>query len=172
MVRTGATFADAAAGWLRFIEEDRARKPSTLLDYRSALKAHLLPVFGALELKSITREQIEAWRAGLTGLSNRSKNNESFPTFLSEPSPNRSDLQLAHHSKGESERMSFDQRREVCVTAATVVHHREDVGINGQRTGRYLARLHLEFGDCRHERIALLFGRPLVVQGVKVCRLP
>ena len=30
MVRTGATFADAAAEWLRFIEEDRERKPSTL----------------------------------------------------------------------------------------------------------------------------------------------
>ena len=41
-VRTGATFADAAAEWLRFIEEDRARKQSTLVDYRSALKAHLV----------------------------------------------------------------------------------------------------------------------------------
>ena len=74
MVRTGVTFADAAAEWLRFIEEDRERKPSTLLDYRSALKAHLLPAFGALELESITPEQIDAWRRGLTGLSNRSKN--------------------------------------------------------------------------------------------------
>jgi integrase len=32
-LRTGATFADAAAEWLRFIEEDRERKPSTLVDY-------------------------------------------------------------------------------------------------------------------------------------------
>ena len=30
MLRTGVTFADAAAEWLRFIEEDRERKPSTL----------------------------------------------------------------------------------------------------------------------------------------------
>ena len=74
MARTGATFADAAAEWLRFIEEDRSRKPSTLLDYRSALKAHLLPAFGAQSLKSITPEQVDAWRRGLTGLSNRSKN--------------------------------------------------------------------------------------------------
>jgi integrase len=74
MTRTGATFADAAAEWLRFIEEDRARKPSTLNDYRSALKAHLLPAFGALALESITSEQIDQWRRGLTGLSNRSKN--------------------------------------------------------------------------------------------------
>jgi len=74
MVRTGVTFADAAAEWLRFIEEDRARKPSTLGDYRSALKAHLLPAFGSEPLESITPEQIDAWRRGLTGLSNRSKN--------------------------------------------------------------------------------------------------
>lgn len=29
MVRTGATFEDAAAEWLRYIEQDRGRKPST-----------------------------------------------------------------------------------------------------------------------------------------------
>ena len=29
LVRTGATFADAAAEWLRYIEHDRGRKPST-----------------------------------------------------------------------------------------------------------------------------------------------
>ncbi len=46
MVRSGATFSDAAAEWVRFIEEDRERKPSTLKDYRSALNAHLLPAFG------------------------------------------------------------------------------------------------------------------------------
>jgi integrase len=74
MIRTGATFADAAAEWLRFIEEDRERKPSTLVDYRSALKAHLLPAFGERPLESITAEEIESWRRSLTGLSNRSKN--------------------------------------------------------------------------------------------------
>jgi integrase len=74
MVRTGATLADAAAEWLRFIEEDRERKPSTLLDYQSALNAHLLPAFGDRPLESITPEEIERWRRSLTGLSNRSKN--------------------------------------------------------------------------------------------------
>jgi integrase len=39
MVRTGASFADAAAEWLRYIEHDRGRKPSTLQGYRSTLKA-------------------------------------------------------------------------------------------------------------------------------------
>jgi integrase len=74
MVQTGVTFADAAAEWLRFIVEDRERKPSTLVDYRSALKAHLLPTFGERPIESITAEEIEAWRKTLTGLSNRSKN--------------------------------------------------------------------------------------------------
>jgi hypothetical protein len=59
MVRTGATFADAAAEWLRFIEEDRGRKPSTLLDYQSALRADLLPAFGDRTLESIAAEEIE-----------------------------------------------------------------------------------------------------------------
>ena len=73
-VRTGVTFADAAREWLRFIEEDRERKPSTLVDYRSALKAHLLPAFGEMPIEAITPEEIERWRKTLTGLSNRSKN--------------------------------------------------------------------------------------------------
>jgi hypothetical protein len=45
-VRSGVTFADAGAEWMRFIAEDRERKPSTLRDYRSALNAHLLPTVG------------------------------------------------------------------------------------------------------------------------------
>ena len=62
MVRTGATFADAAAEWLRYIEHERARKPSTIADYRSAVKAHLNPAFGELPLEQVTTETIEAWR--------------------------------------------------------------------------------------------------------------
>ena len=46
MVRTGVTFADAAAEWLRYVEHDRGCKPSTLRDYRSIVRAHLLPAFG------------------------------------------------------------------------------------------------------------------------------
>jgi hypothetical protein len=42
MVRTGATFADAAAEWLRYIEQERGRKPATLADYRSVVRAHPL----------------------------------------------------------------------------------------------------------------------------------
>jgi integrase len=74
MARTGATFADAAAEFLRYTEHDRACKPSTLRDYRSNLEAHLLPTFGASDLESITPAAIDAWRSSLTGLSNRTEN--------------------------------------------------------------------------------------------------
>lgn len=47
MVRTGVTFAEAAAEYLRYIEHDRGRKPSTVRGYRSSVEAHLLPAFGA-----------------------------------------------------------------------------------------------------------------------------
>jgi integrase len=60
-VRTGATFADAAAEWLRYIEHDRARKPSTVEGYHSIVRAQLLPAFGDLPLESITTSAIERW---------------------------------------------------------------------------------------------------------------
>jgi integrase len=63
MVRTGATFADAAHEWLRFVEQERGRKPSTLADYRSVVRAHLLPAFGEKPLESVTTEMIEVWLA-------------------------------------------------------------------------------------------------------------
>ncbi len=63
MVRTGATFADAAAEWLRYVEQERGRKPSTLADYRSVVRAHFLPAFGDQPLERITGETIERWLA-------------------------------------------------------------------------------------------------------------
>jgi integrase len=56
-----ATFADAAAGWLRYIEHDRGRKPSTVAGYRVIVRSQLLPAFGELPLESITTESIERW---------------------------------------------------------------------------------------------------------------
>jgi integrase len=73
MVRTGATFADAAAEYLRYIEQDRGRKPSTLRGYRSAIEAHLLPAFGELPVENVTTGAIEQWLAGFSG-SVRSRN--------------------------------------------------------------------------------------------------
>jgi integrase len=74
MVRTGATFADAAAEFLRYAEHDRGCKPSTLRDYRSNLEAHLLSAFGSEPQEAITPASIDRWRGSLAGLSNRTKN--------------------------------------------------------------------------------------------------
>jgi integrase len=63
MVRTGATFADAAAEWLRYVEQERGRKASTLADYRSVVRAHFLPAFGDEPLERITEDTIERWLA-------------------------------------------------------------------------------------------------------------
>ena len=61
MVRTGATFADAAAEWLRYVEHDRARKPSTVAGYKAIVRSQLLPAFGELPLESVTTSAIESW---------------------------------------------------------------------------------------------------------------
>jgi hypothetical protein len=63
-VRTGATFADAATEWLRYVSEDRDVKPSTLTDYRSVV-ARLVDVFGSLPIEEMTAQRIEVWRADL-----------------------------------------------------------------------------------------------------------
>jgi integrase len=66
LVRTGATFADAAAEFLRYAEHDRVLKPSTLRGYRSILNAYLLPAFGDRRVEEITSADIEAWRRQLS----------------------------------------------------------------------------------------------------------
>jgi integrase len=66
-VRTGATFADAAAEWLRYVEVDRQRKPSTIDGYKAIVRAQLLPAFGSMPLEAVTTEAIERWLSSLTG---------------------------------------------------------------------------------------------------------
>lgn len=61
--RSAATFADAAAEWLRHGEVERGLKRSTIGDYASALKSHLLPAFGEQRLDQVTAARIEHWRA-------------------------------------------------------------------------------------------------------------
>src|SRR4051794_23711513 len=78
-VATGATFADAAAEWLRYVEHDRDCKPSTLRDYRNVVSSRLLPAFGTMHLEDIAPELVESWRASLGAdrakpLSNRTRN--------------------------------------------------------------------------------------------------
>jgi len=72
MVRTGVSFADACSEYLRYVEHDLDRKPSTLADYRSVIRAHLLPAFGSLRVEDVTAERIEAWK-GTLRMSNRTK---------------------------------------------------------------------------------------------------
>jgi integrase len=66
MVRTGVTFARACDEWLRYCVEDRACKPSTMVDYRHTIGRVLVPEFGPLMLEQITAPMIEAWRARQT----------------------------------------------------------------------------------------------------------
>jgi integrase len=69
-VRTGVTFAEAAAEWLRHVEHDRERKPSTVAGYRALVRSQLLPVFGELPIESVTTPMIERWLAGVERSSN------------------------------------------------------------------------------------------------------
>jgi integrase len=64
-VKTGATFADASAEWLRYVEHDRKRKPSTVADYKGVVRFALDHEFGTLALEAVTEERIDAYRARL-----------------------------------------------------------------------------------------------------------
>lgn len=54
MVRTGVRFSAVLEEWLRFCEEDRSCKPSTMRGYRNASRRYLLPAFGELFIEDIT----------------------------------------------------------------------------------------------------------------------
>jgi integrase len=72
-VRTGVTFADAVAEWLRYVEHDRRRKPSTVAGYAVIVRSQLLPAFGDLPLEEVTPVVIEQWLASLAHLSPSSR---------------------------------------------------------------------------------------------------
>jgi site-specific recombinase XerD len=59
------TFADAAREWLRYVEVDRRRRPSTLRHYRHVVERALVPAFGALGLRDVTAERIDSYRNAL-----------------------------------------------------------------------------------------------------------
>jgi integrase len=65
LVRTGATVADAAFEYLRYIEHDRERKPSTVQGYRWIIDGQILPTFAGERLEDVTSEQIEGWLAAM-----------------------------------------------------------------------------------------------------------
>jgi integrase len=61
----GVSFADAAAEWLRYVEHDRRRRPSTVRDYRIVVDRVLAPALGEAPLEAITSGHIDAFRAAL-----------------------------------------------------------------------------------------------------------
>jgi len=63
LVRTAATVADVCTEYLRYIEQDRERKPSTLRDYDSIFRNHVLPHLGTIHLGDLTPERVERWAA-------------------------------------------------------------------------------------------------------------
>jgi integrase len=65
MVQSGASFADAAAEYLHYVAEDRGRKASTVGDYRSIIRVHLLPAFGETPVEDVTSAMVEEFQAGL-----------------------------------------------------------------------------------------------------------
>jgi integrase len=65
LVQTGATVADATAEYLRYIEHDRERKPSTVQGYRWIVNGQILPTFGQMRLEDVTSEYVERWLAGI-----------------------------------------------------------------------------------------------------------
>ena len=75
--RTAVTFDIVADEWIAWGIRERDWKPSSLSDYRSALKAHLLPAFQGKRIEKINADEIEQWRDELVderGLSRRSAN--------------------------------------------------------------------------------------------------
>lgn len=56
---------EAAEEWLRYVEHDRDRKPSTIAGYRALLRSQLLPTFGELPIESITTPMVERWIASV-----------------------------------------------------------------------------------------------------------
>jgi integrase len=79
MVRTGATFADAAAEWLRYTEQERACKPSTLRDYRNMVN-RLNRSFAKRPVESITRQELEQWKAAT--IAERRMTNRTLQKYL------------------------------------------------------------------------------------------
>ena len=64
---TSATVAEAAEEWLRYIEQDRLRKPSTVKGYRWIVSAQILPAFGNRRLTDVTTAEIERWVTTMSG---------------------------------------------------------------------------------------------------------
>jgi integrase len=61
----GVTFASAAREWLRYVEHDRKRRPSTVRDYHIVVEKILVPALGDAPLEAITSGHVDAFRTNL-----------------------------------------------------------------------------------------------------------
>jgi integrase len=60
------TFGEACDEWLRYVEHDRGRRPSTVSDYRNTVRRYLVPHFRAdTPVARLTTDDIDAFREGL-----------------------------------------------------------------------------------------------------------
>lgn len=73
---SGATVREAAEEWLRHCEWERGAKASTLSEYGSVVRTHILPRFGDQSIEAVTAREVEAWVAELlaSGRSRRTVN--------------------------------------------------------------------------------------------------
>ena len=63
---SGKTFEDAVAEWLRYVEDERERAPSTLRDYRNTAEGALTTEFGAeTPVGKIDQDRIDRYRQRL-----------------------------------------------------------------------------------------------------------
>ena len=57
------TFGQACREWMRYVEFDRKRRPSTIRDYRREIEKRLIPEFGEhAPLSAITTAEVETFR--------------------------------------------------------------------------------------------------------------
>jgi integrase len=66
LLRTGVTVADAATEFLRYIGQDRERKPSTVKGYRWLINAQILPTLAGRPIEDVTAAELEQWLAAST----------------------------------------------------------------------------------------------------------
>jgi len=63
--RTGATFKDAAAEYLRYVEQVRQIDGDTVADYRGVVDGYLLDELGDLPIEDITADLVDAYKEKL-----------------------------------------------------------------------------------------------------------
>jgi len=91
----GATFADAAAGFLRHVEHVKGREVATVRDYRLSIARYLLPRWGDRPVASITPRDVAKLRDDLLSTS-RGRTRKGDPAAALSPRTVVRHLTVAH----------------------------------------------------------------------------